>query len=109
MIEEHPSLNTLKRDDKREGKVANLKKKILDSLKVEERKRRDLCYESVKSDCSGWGQVGAVSDRERSPGNRGEIRQRSDDEENATKPNKSSRKSREILKPPKIVFSKPAK
>ena len=96
MIEEHSSVNTLKRDDKREGKVANLKKKILDSLKVEERKRRDLSCESISSDCSGWGQGEAISDRDRSPGNRGEVRLRSDDEDNSTKPSKSSRKSRTV-------------
>ena len=55
MVEKHPTVDKLKRDDKRESKVANLKKKILDTLKVEEKKKRDLSCDSVKSDCSGWG------------------------------------------------------
>jgi hypothetical protein len=54
MVEKHPTVDKLKGDDKRESKVANLKKKILDTLKVEEKKKRDLSCESVKSDCSGW-------------------------------------------------------
>ena len=109
MIEEHPSVHTLKRDDKREGKVANLKKKILDTLKVEERKKRDLSCDSVKSDCSGWGLGGAGSDRDKSPGSRGETRHRSEDEEMESQVKKSMRKSRKILKPPKIVLSKQQK
>ena len=54
MVEKHHTVDKLKGDDKRESKVANLKKKILDTLKVEEKKKRDLSCESVKSDCSGW-------------------------------------------------------
>ena len=107
LIEEHPSVNTLKRDDKRESKVSNLKKKILDTLKVEEKKRRDLSCESVKSGCSGWGQGGEGSDRELSP-SRGATRPRSDDEEDS-KPLKSRRQSRPVLKPPKIVLSQKEK
>jgi hypothetical protein len=76
MVEKHPTVDKLKRDNKREGKVPNLKKKFLDTLKVEERKKRDLSCDSVKSDCSGWGQGGVGSDREKSPGNRGETRHR---------------------------------
>ena len=109
LIEEHPSVNTLKRDEKRDGKVANLKKKILDTLKVEERKNRDLSCDSVKSDCSGWGLGGDNSDREKSPSIRGETRPRSEDEENGSKPNKSIRKSRPVLKAPKIVLFKNTK
>ena len=109
MIEEHPSVHTLKRDNKRDGKVANLKKKILDTLKVEEKKKRDLSCDSIRSDCSGWGLGGAGSDRERSPGSRGETRQRSEDEEPESQVKKSMRKSRTILKPPKIVLSKQQK
>ena len=69
-VEKHPSVDKLKRDNKREGKVANLKKKILDTLKVEEKKKRDLSVESVRSGCSDWGNDGAgsVSDREQAGG-----------------------------------------
>ena len=58
MVEKHPSVDKLKRDSKHEGKVDNLKKKILDTLKVEEKKKSDLSVESVRSDCSGWGNDG---------------------------------------------------
>ena len=109
MIEEHPSVHTLKRDDKRDGKVANLKKKILNTLKVNERKTRDLSCESVKSDCSGWGHGGSASDREKSPDIRGATRPRSDDEDNEPEAKKSQRISRTILRPPKIVISKQKK
>ena len=107
MVEKHPSVDKLKRDNKREGKVANLKKKILDTLKVEEKKKRDLSVESVRSGCSDWGndRAGCVNDREKSPASRGSTRARSDDEESAGKPKKSFRPSRSILKPPKIVLS----
>ena len=104
MVEKHHTVDKLKGDDKRESKVANLKKKILDTLKVEEKKKRDLSCESVKSDCSGWGQGGANSDRERSLDIRGEIRNRSEDEELEPKAKKTLRKSRQLLRPPKIIL-----
>ena len=106
MIEEHPSVNTLRRDDKRDSKVANLKQKIFDTLKVEEKKKRDLSCESVRSDCSGWGHGGGTSDRDISPISRGETRPRSEgDDEEISKPQKSRRQSRAVLRPPKIVLS----
>ena len=47
LVEHHPSLNKLKRDNKRDEKVAKLKGKVLDTLKVVERKKRDLSCDSV--------------------------------------------------------------
>ena len=106
LLEKHPSVNKLKRDDKREQKIANLKKKVLNTLKVSVRKNRDLSCESIKSGCSGWGS-GSSSDRDRSTNSRGDVRPRSDDEENASSlPKKSLRRSRSHLHPPKIIISK---
>ena len=109
LIEEHPSVHTLKRDDKRDGKVTKLKEKILDTLKLVERKKRDLSCESIGSDCSGWGHSGSLSDREKSPDVRGETRLRSEDDEPVPDAKKSLRNSRSILRPPKIVISKQQK
>ena len=39
LVEKHPSVNKLKRDNKREEKVAKLKGKVLDTLKVRERRK----------------------------------------------------------------------
>ena len=105
LVEKHPSVDKLKRDNKRDMKVAELKKKILDTLRVEEKKKRDLSCESVRSGCSSWGNGGAGSERDRSSDSRGEIRMRSDDENPGPKPKKSQRKTRSLLKPPKIVIS----
>ena len=63
LVEHHPSLIKLKRDNKRDEKVAKLKGKVLDTLKVMERKKRDLSCDSVKSWTSDWG---STSDREKS-------------------------------------------
>ena len=109
LIEEHPSVHTLKRDDKRDGKVAKLKEKVLDTLKLDERKKRDLSCESIKSDCSGWGHSGSLSDREKSPDVRGATRLRSEDDEPVPDAKKSLRNSRSTLRPPKIVISKQQK
>ena len=110
MIEEHPSVHTLKRDSKREKKIENLKKKIFDTLKVNERKKRDLSCDSVRSDCSGWDQGGTSDGEKRSDSsNRGATRPRSDDDEKEPDRKKSMRNSRTVLKPPKIVISKTEK
>ena len=53
LVENHPSVHKLKRGDKRDEKVAGLKTKVLDTLKVKERRNRDLSTESINSDCSG--------------------------------------------------------
>ena len=55
LVEQHPSVHKLKRDDKHDEKIAGLKTKVLQTLKVKERRHRDLSSDSVKSDCSGWG------------------------------------------------------
>ena len=86
---------------KHDGKVANLKKKVLNTLKVEEQRKRDLSCESIKSNCSGWGDD-PNSDSEV----RGETRNRSDDDESEPDPKKQLRQSRKLLKPPKIVLTK---
>ena len=66
-------MNTLKRDNKRDQRVASLKEKVLNTLKVSEKKKRDLSCESVRSGCSGWGPGGTSSDRDLSSDSRGEI------------------------------------
>ena len=105
MIEKHPLVDKLKRDKKREEKVTNLKKKVIATLKVKERRERDLSCDSVRSGCSGWGQGEASSDREKSS-ERGETRHRSDDDDNGPLPKKTLKKSKPLLQPPKIVLSK---
>ena len=101
LVEQHPTVHKLKRGDTRDEKIAGLKTKVLDTLKVVERKKRDMSYDSVKSGCSGW-------DKERglSTDSRGEIRQRSDDEDDHVKPKKTQRPSRPLLRPPKILVTK---
>ena len=49
-------------------------------------------------------QGGASSNRERSPDIRGEIRERSDDEELEPNAKKTLRKSRQLLRPAKIIL-----
>ena len=101
MLDKHPSVNKLKRDNKRDQKIENLKEKVLITLKVSERKNRDLSCESVRSGCSGWG------DRDRSTDSRGEVRPRSDDEENEHQNlPKKERRSKPLLNPSKIVITK---
>ena len=100
LVNKHPSVNKIRQDNKREQKIENLKEKVLDTLKVSERRGRDLSCESVRSGCSGWG------DRDRSTDSRGEVRPRSeDDEPSLTQPKKSYRKSRSLINPPKIVVT----
>ena len=53
-VETHPTVNKLKRDKTRDEKVASLKEKVLETLKVHEKKKRDISCDSVKSGCSGW-------------------------------------------------------
>ena len=81
-------------------KINDLKKKVLDKLKVEEVRKRDISCDSVKSDCSAWGD--GQSDTE----TRGETRGRSDDDEAEPNSMKKVRQSRNLLKPPKIVLTK---
>ena len=103
MVDMHPAVNKLKRDAHRDEKVANLKKKVLETLKVNEKKKRDISCESVKSECLGWD-----SGRSSSIDSRGKIRNRSDDSDDGgpqPKSEKQSRKSRSLLKPPKIVLT----
>ena len=101
IFDKHPSINKLKRGDNRDEKIAGLKTKILDTLKVAEKKKRDLSCESIKSWCSGWNkeEVG----RSTSTDSRGETRQRSEDEEDPSQP---KRQSRPLLRPPKILITK---
>ena len=103
LIEQHPTVNTLKRGENRDKKVAGLKAKVLDTLKVAERKKRNLSCESIKSGCSGWD----IDDnfRERSL-SRGKVRPRSEDEvSNNRDSKKPNRESRNVLLPPKIILS----
>ena len=106
LVEKHPSVNKLRRGDKRDEKVAGLKAKVLQTLKVTERKRRSLSYDSIKSDCSGWGGDENGLERDLSSGSRGSIRKRSEEESNPGGAKKSLKKSKLILKPPKIVITK---
>ena len=100
LVEQHPMVNKLKRDTKRNEKVEKLKGKVLDTLKVKERKDRSLSCESVKSGISDWGDTDSMSER-------GSTRPRSDDSDTENpNPKKSSRKSRPAIKPPRIVMSK---
>ena len=46
LIDQHPTVHTLKRGENRDRKVAGLKAKVLDTLKVAERKKRDLSCDS---------------------------------------------------------------
>ena len=108
LVEMHPTVNKLKRDVNRDEKVANLKAKVLETLKVNEKKKRDLSCESVKSGCLGWDSGAAESERRSADGSRSRTRNRSgnsDDESNQSKPSKQARKSRTFLQPPKIILS----
>ena len=102
LVEQHPTVHTLRRGDNRDKKVAGLKAKVLDTLKVAERRKRALSCESLKSECSGWG----VDDcsRERS-GSRGQVRPRSEDEHSDLGSKKHTSQTKPILQPPKIVLS----
>ena len=100
LIEHHPTVHKLKRGDKRDKKVAGLKAKVLDTLKVAEKKKRHLSCDSVKSDCSGWGENDY---KERNP-SRGRVRQRSEEsKDQESKKSKSLKKT--VLLPPKIILS----
>ena len=103
LIEHHPTVHKLKRDEKRDKKVAGLKAKVLETLSVAERRRRDISCDSVKSDCSGWGDD-HDRDRDFDTENRGRIRKRSGDliDVESKKPN---RQTKPILLPPKIILS----
>ena len=108
LVEMHPTVNKLKRDTNRDQKVSNLKEKVLATLKVNERRKRDWSCESVKSGCSGWGSGAAGNERSNSTDSRGRVRERSDDsdeESHQPKSDKQPRKSRSLLKPPKIILT----
>lgn len=108
LVEMHPTVNKLKRDKHRDTKVANLKAKVLQTLKVNERKKRDLSCDSIRSGCLGWNQETGGSDRDASTDSRGKTRARSDDSDEDLlhpKSDKQARKSRSFLKPPKIILS----
>ena len=47
LVENHPYVYKLKRGDKRDDKIAGLKTKVLDTLKVKERRNRDLTASKV--------------------------------------------------------------
>ena len=110
-VETHPTVNKLKRDKTRDEKVASLKEKVLETLKVHEKKKRDISCESVKSDCSGWDSStsgGGDGARDSSANSRGKVRNRSDDSDDVKdkpKSDKQPRKSRKLLKPPKIILT----
>ena len=104
-IEHHPTVHKLKRGDKRDEKVAALKSKVLKTLKVKERKKRDLSCESVRSGCSGWDGDEDTRDRSSSVGSRGSVRPRSDDEDELQRAKKSAHQHQPILRPPKIILS----
>ena len=104
-VETHPTVNKLKRDKTRDEKVASLKEKVLETLKVHEKKKRDISCESVQSGCSGWDSGGG---RGISTESRGKVRNRSDDSDDdreKPKSDKQARKSRPYLKPPKIILT----
>jgi hypothetical protein len=102
LVEQHPTVHTLRRGDNRDKKVAGLKAKVLDTLKVAERRKRDLSCESLKSECSGWG----VDDNSRERcGSRGQVRPRSEDEESVMLAKKLNIQTKSLLQPPKIVLS----
>ena len=103
LVENHPSVHKLKRGDKRDDKIAGLKTKVLDTLKVKERRNRDLSCDSIKSDCSGWSMS---SNRDKSTDSRGSVRCGSEEDltlHAAKKPHKSRSPT---IKPPTILVSK---
>ena len=102
LIDQHPTVHNLKKGDNCDRKVAGLKEKVLDTLKVAERRKRELSCDSLKSECSGWG----VDDRSRDrSGSRGQIRARSDDDLSDLENKKPSSQMKPILQPPKIILS----
>ena len=103
LVEQHPAVNTLKRGNNRDRKIAGLKAKVLDTLKVVERKKRDLSCESIESECAGWSQDENFRERSLS---RGTIRARSDDEGQGKENKKQNREYKNLPIPPKIVISK---
>ena len=109
LVEKHPSVHKLRRGDKRDEKIAGLKSKVLQTLKVTERKKRSLSCDSIKSGCSGWGvdEVNLDSkERDSSTDSRGKVRRRSEDEIHSKAAKKPHHQRKTILQPPKIVISK---
>ena len=102
LVEQHPTVHTLRRGDNRDKKVAGLKAKVLDTLKVAERRKRALSCESLKSECSGWGVDDCSCERS---GSRGQVRPRSEDEHSDLGSKKNTSQTKPILQPPKIVLS----
>ena len=105
IVENHPSVHKLKRGDKREEKITGLKAKVLQTLKVTERKKRSLSCENIRSGCSGWGMEETSLNRDKSTDSRGSVRNRSEDEENPKAPKKLNQQKKPILNPPKILIS----
>ena len=105
MIDEHPTVNKLKRDNQRDKKVASLKAKVLDTLKVKERRNRDLSCESIKSDCSDWEWDDQNRERTSSTGSRGKTRPRSEDDQGNADSKKPQNQRKPVLQPPKIILS----
>ena len=104
LVESHPSVHKLRRGDKRDEKIAGLKSKVLDTLKVKERRKRDLSAESVKSECPGW-DMDETKHREKSTDSRGSVRPRSEDDHSIQVSKKLHHQARPPLKPPKILIS----
>ena len=102
LVELHPTIHKLKRGENHDKRIANLKTKVLQTLKVVERRKRDLSCESVKSSCSFWDMDERSRDRADS---RGSIRNRSESEEDMPKAKKTQHQSRPRLKPPKIILT----
>ena len=103
LVEDHPAVHKLRRGDKRDEKIAALKTKVLDTLKVTERRKRNLSCESISSDCPGWGLEDPNPARDQS---RGSVRKRSEEENLPHVAKKPHHQSRPLLKPPKILVSK---
>ena len=105
LIEHHPTVDKLRRGDKRDKKVAGLKAKVLDTLKVAERRKRNLSCDSVRSDCSGWGDENFRERELSTDSSQGRVRKRSEDDFADLEPKKSNRQTKPILLPPKIILS----
>ena len=104
LVEQHPTVHTLRRGDDRDKKVAGLKAKVLDTLKVAERRKRDISSDSLKSECSGWDVDDNFRDRSTS---RGRVRPRSEDEYSELDAKKlQGQQKKPTSKPPKILLSK---
>ena len=98
LVELHPTVHKLKRGASRDERIKNLKTKVLQTLKVKERRHRELSGESVKSNCS-------TRDRAGSTDSRGSVRARFGSEEDLPDPTKAQHQSRSRIKLPKILLT----